>query len=118
MYARMRMWLSTCRGERSAYGNITDRDMVIRGIAKGCDPKTTKASEVMTEKVVYCFEDDDIIKAAEQMKSEQIRRLIVLNKDKRMTGVVSIGDVARASNDNQLTGEIECGVARPSQSAA
>lgn len=46
------------------------------------------------------------------MKNEQIRRLVVLNRDKRMTGVITVGDIARASNDNRLTGDIEAGVAQ------
>jgi CBS domain-containing protein len=93
-------------------GTITDRDIVIRGVAAGHSPDDVMVKDAMTEKVVYCFEEDDIKQAAEKMKEKQLRRLIVLNSDKRLTGVVSLGDIARASNDNSLVGEIECGVAQ------
>jgi len=56
-------------------GMITDRDIAIRAVAKGRDPTTTKVREVMTDRVLYCFEDEDVDKAAESMSREQIRRL-------------------------------------------
>lgn len=93
-------------------GAITDRDIVIRGVAAGHSPDDVMVKDAMTEKVVYCFEEDDVKQAAEKMKEKQLRRLIVLNSDKRLTGIVSLGDIARASNDNSLVGEIECGVAQ------
>src|SRR5437870_3273848 len=79
-------------------GAVTDRDIVVRGIAPGHNPDDAMVKDIMTEKVMYCFEDDDVKEAAKKMKSEQIRRLVVLNKDKRMTGVITVGDIARASN--------------------
>lgn len=85
-------------------GVITDRDMAIRGIARGKDPDKTTVKEVMTSKVLYCFEDDDIQKATESMGRQQIRRLIVLDKQKRMTGIVSLGDIARKCKDEKLCG--------------
>jgi CBS domain-containing protein len=93
-------------------GAITDRDIVVRGIAAGHNPDDAVVKDIMSEEVIYCFEEDDVQKAAEKMKGEQIRRLVVLNKDKRMTGVITVGDIARASNDNHLTGDIEKGVAK------
>jgi CBS domain-containing protein len=87
-------------------GAITDRDIIIRGIAPGHSPSDAMVKDIMTEKVHYCFEDDDVKVAAERMKTKQVRRLIVLNKEKRMTGVVSLGDIACQCNDNHLTGEI------------
>jgi CBS domain-containing protein len=87
-------------------GVITDRDLALRAIAKSKDPDKTQAKEVMTQKVLYCYEEDDIKKATESMGKQQIRRLIVLNndKDKRMTGVVSLGDIARKCKDDKLCG--------------
>lgn len=93
-------------------GTVTDRDIVIRAIAAGLNPDETTVDKIMTSKVFYCFEDDNVEEAAESMKQQQVRRLIVLNRDKRMTGVITIGDIARASNDNQLLGDIENCVAR------
>jgi len=93
-------------------GAVTDRDIIIHGIAAGHSPDEVKVKDIMTQKIVYCFEEDDVKNAAEIMKQDQIRRLVVLNEDKRMTGVITIGDIARASNDNQLTGDIETSVAQ------
>lgn len=93
-------------------GAVTDRDIVVRGIAPGLNPDETAVEDVMTQKIIYCFEDDDVEKAAEHMKQEQIRRLVVLNSDKRITGVITVGDIARASNDNHLLGDIENSVAQ------
>jgi CBS domain-containing protein len=93
-------------------GAVTDRDITIRAISDGLDPNTTTVSDIMTEKVVYCFEEDDIDSAAQTMKDKQIRRLVVLNKDKRMTGVLTVGDIARVCHDHKLTGSIENEVAK------
>lgn len=85
-------------------GIITDRDMVIRGIAsnKGAD---TKATECMTSRVLYCFEDDDVMDIAQNMEQQHVQRLIVLNdrNSKRLSGVVSVSDIAEACRrDNGL----------------
>lgn len=93
-------------------GAVTDRDIIVRGIAAGLNPDNTAVDSVMTQKIQYCFENDDVEDAAERMKKEQIRRLVVLNDEKRMTGVVTLGDIARTCNDKNLTGDIECQVAK------
>lgn len=87
-------------------GSLTDRDIAIRAVAEGKNPKETKIRDVMTKKVRYCFEDDDIEKAAEYMCQEKIRRLVVLNKDKRMVGIVSLSDLAARSQDLSLCGHV------------
>ena len=87
-------------------GAITDRDIVIRGLAAGKDPKTLTVRDVMTDEIRYCMENDDLEKVAGMMSKLQIRRLVVLNDDKRIVGVVSLGDVATKSQDNQLTGKV------------
>jgi len=79
-------------------GMITDRDIAIRAVAKGHDPKKTKVRQVMTGRVLYCFEDEDADKAAESMSRERIRRLPVVNRSKRLVGVVSLGDIALRHN--------------------
>lgn len=85
-------------------GIITDRDMVIRGIAnsKGAD---TKVTECMTSKVLYCFEDDDVKDIAHNMEQQHVQRLIVLNdrSSKRLSGVISVSDIAEACRqDSEL----------------
>jgi len=74
-------------------GMITDRDIAIRGIAEGKGPDA-KARDVMSHEVKYCFEDEDVDHVAENMAELQVRRLPVLNRDKRLVGIVSLGDLA------------------------
>lgn len=94
-------------------GMITDRDIAIRAVAKGMDPET-EIREVMTDDVKYCFEDDDIDEVAANMADEQIRRLIVLNRDKRLVGIVSLGDLATGHGSQDEAGEALSGVSQPS----
>jgi CBS domain-containing protein len=105
--------LPVCDGERLV-GAITDRDLAIRAIADGCDPLSTKVNEIMTPEISYCFEDDDLPEAARIMEEKQIRRLTVLNRDKRLVGIVSLGDLALRANDEELVEEVlECVSNRP-----
>lgn len=86
-------------------GTITDRDIVIRGVAEGKDPSKT-VRDVMTNEIKYCMENDDLDKVADMMSSLQIRRLVVLNDNKRIVGIISLGDIATKSQNNQLTGKV------------
>ena len=74
-------------------GMITDRDIAVRGLAEGKGPDT-RVREVMTAEVKYCFEDADTAQVAESMAQQQVRRLPVVNRDKRLVGIVSLGDLA------------------------
>ena len=82
-------------------GMITDRDIAIRGVGEGRNPADTPVNEVVTREVKYCFEDDDVNDVAQSMAQLQVRRLPVLNRDKRMTGIVSLGDIARDHEPGQ-----------------
>ena len=93
-------------------GAVTDRDIVVRALAEGYGGETP-LEHIMSKMIVYCFEDDDIREAADMMKREQIRRLCVLNDAKRLVGVISLGDIARAGHDKAMTGDIEIRVAEP-----
>jgi CBS domain-containing protein len=93
-------------------GAVTDRDIVVRGLADGFGPEAP-ILHVMSENIVYCLEDDDIREAADLMQREQIRRLAVLDDHKRLVGVASLGDIARITDDRALTGAIEVQVAQP-----
>jgi CBS domain-containing protein len=86
-------------------GTITDRDIAMRSTAEGQDPNAARVAEAMSSGIVYCFEDQGIREAAALMSEKQIRRLPVLNRGKRLVGVVSIGDVAERSGDGRLVGE-------------
>ena len=78
-------------------GIVTDRDIAVRGVAAGRTPGSSLRN-VMSEKVNYCFEDDEADAVLHNMASVQLRRLPVVNRDKRLVGVVSIGDLSRAEN--------------------
>jgi CBS domain-containing protein len=100
--------LPVCDG-RSLVGSVTDRDLAIRGVAGGCDPLSTKVSEVMTPNVFWCYDDQEIEEAAQLMEEKQIRRLPIVNREKRLVGIVSLGDFALRSQNERLTEEVlEC----------
>jgi CBS domain-containing protein len=86
-------------------GMVTDRDIALRVAAEGRDPTRTPAEAVMTPEVIYCFEDQKIEEAGQVMEQHQIRRLIVLNRDKRLAGVVSLGDLATNRKSKKAAGE-------------
>ena len=77
-------------------GMITDRDIAIRAVAHGKGPDTP-VREVMSSEVKYCFEDEDLEHVAKNMGDIQVRRLPVVNRDKRLVGIVSLGDLSRAA---------------------
>jgi CBS domain-containing protein len=76
-------------------GTITDRDIAIRAVAEGMGPET-KVRDVMSKDVKYCFDDEEVSDVARNMADIQVRRLPVVNRDKRLVGVVSLGDLATA----------------------
>jgi CBS domain-containing protein len=87
-------FLGVCDDDRLV-GSVTDRDIVIRAIAGGGDIKSTTARSVMTPNVVWCFEDDDLKSVSEKMRDKEVRRVFILNQQKRLVGVVSLGDLAK-----------------------
>ena len=88
--------------------DLTDRDIAIRAIAKGKDPNKTTLRDVMTKGIHYCYESDSLEKVTEQMERLQIRRLVVLNdkEHKRMTGIISLGDIATKASNPKLSSEL------------
>jgi len=74
-------------------GMITDRDIAIRGVANGKGPKA-KIRDVMSEEVLYCFEDQELDDVTNNMGNIQVRRMPVMNREKRLVGIVALGDVA------------------------
>jgi CBS domain-containing protein len=106
--------LPICDNDRLA-GMVTDRDITIRGAALGSDPKTAAVRDVMTKDVIYCFEDQDVEEAACLMEEKQIRRLPVLSQDKRLVGVITLGDIAVRARDDKRVGKTLVNVSAPSQ---
>lgn len=94
-------------------GLITDRDIVVRAIANGLDPKKIGVGQIMTTEIIYCFESEDVSDAVESMEVKQIRRLLIVNRGKRLVGVLSIGDVAVDIGDQTIAGEVLRKVSEP-----
>ena len=101
--------LPVAAGDRLA-GMVTDRDITIRATAIGKGPDTT-VGEVMTHDVLYCHEDEEIEDISENMADQQVRRLPVVDADKRLVGIVSLADIALIS-DNEAA-EALGGITRP-----
>lgn len=85
--------LLVCEGDRLA-GIVTDRDMALRCVAEARDPAFTTVRSVMSPGIIYVFEDQDAEEAARLMEMNQVRRLPVLNREKRLVGIISLGDLA------------------------
>jgi CBS domain-containing protein len=86
-------------------GTLTDRDITVRAVAAGLDPKVARVREAMSRTLVYCFEDQDTSEAATLMAGNKVRRLPVLNSAKRLVGVISIGDLAVRTGDDDVVGQ-------------
>lgn len=91
-------------------GMITDRDIAIRAVAKGLDCDTP-VREVMSNTIRYCFEDESVQDVAQNMAENEMRRMPVLNREKRLVGVVSLGNIASCHNQ-QTSDTLLQGVAR------
>jgi CBS domain-containing protein len=104
--------LPVCEGERLV-GVVSDRDITVRGVAEGRGPVTTQVREVMTPDAIYGFDDQDVAEAARRMEQYQIRRLPVLNRHKRLVGMVSLGDLAIHPGQQPLVGEVLEQVSKP-----
>ncbi|HEX7117103.1 MAG TPA: CBS domain-containing protein [Steroidobacter sp.] len=93
-------------------GMITDRDITVRAVAQGLGPDTP-VREVMSPEVKYCFEDQSIDEVTENMGENRIRRLPVLNRDKRLVGILSLGDLAIDETAQDEAGEALGRISRP-----
>jgi CBS domain-containing protein len=106
--------LPVCEGDR-LLGMVTDRDITVRATAEGRDPQQTPVGDVMTTKVVCCHEADDIRAAAKLMQETQLRRLLVVNDDGRLVGIVSLGDLVLQTGDEKLAGRTLEKVSEPAE---
>jgi CBS domain-containing protein len=84
--------LPVCDGDR-LLGVITDRDIAIRAVAHGL-PGTAPVSQAMTLDALFAYEDEEVEAALQRMKAQQVRRLVVLDRRRRLVGIVSLGDIA------------------------
>ena len=93
-------------------GMITDRDIAVRAVAHGKSPDTP-VREVMTAEIKYCFDDEDLEHVARNMATQQLRRLPVVNREKRLVGILSLGDVAITQGASRGTvGDVLQGISR------
>ena len=86
-------------------GMVTDRDICCKGVANGHDIGQLTARDVMTSGIVFCRDTDDVEDAADLMESRRIRRLPVIDKNKRMVGILSLGDISHVA-PLKLTAEV------------
>jgi CBS domain-containing protein len=93
-------------------GMVTDRDIVVRLVAEGGDIGTKTAREAMSPGILYCFADEGIEAVLDNMGDRQIRRLPVVNRDKRLVGVVSLGDLSLTGR-NKAAGEALQEISQP-----
>ena len=87
-------------------GIVTDRDIVVRAIAEGRDPRMGRVPEAMTADVVSVPDTADVKEAARLMKDRQIRRIVVVDSNKRVVGIVSLGDIAVDAHDDKMSGDV------------
>lgn len=97
-------------------GMLTDRDITVRAVAEGKAPNKTRVRDVMSQDVKYVYDDESIEDAARNMSELQLRRLPVLNRDKRLVGVISIGDLAQGGPEH--AGDALKGIAKPNGGGA
>ncbi len=92
-------------------GMLTDRDIAVRATAQNKGPETP-IREVMSDRVKYCFDDEDVEEIAQNMADLQVRRLPVVNRDKRLVGFISLSNIAESGNPGHGTTVLH-GVATP-----
>jgi CBS domain-containing protein len=106
--------IPVCDGQKLT-GLVTDRDIAVRAVAEGRDSAKTKVSDIMSGDLTYCFEDDEVEEAAQVMEIKQIRRLPILDRDKQLVGMVSLGDISVRTGDQELAGEALQEISEPAE---
>jgi CBS domain-containing protein len=104
-------FLPVCDGDR-LIGVLTDRDLITRALAEVTESKAMLGRDLVTSPAIYCFDDQNVDEAAKLMHDNQIRRLVILNRDKRMVGVISLGDLAM-NIDDKKSGDVLQSVSEP-----
>ena len=96
----------------SLVGMITDRDIAVRAVAAGRGPKTL-VREIMSAEVLYCFEDQDLDEVARNLSDIKVRRLPVMNCEKRLVGILSLGDMASKADGAEPAGDALSAISQP-----
>jgi len=95
-----------CDGQR-LQGMVTDRDIAVRVVAEGLPVDATKASQAMTSEVFWCYEDDDVADVLDKMGDRQVRRIPVVDRDRKLTGIISLGDMAVQRSGDEVQDALE-----------
>ena len=101
------------RNQDRLVGMITDRDIAVRAVAESKSPET-RIQDVRTRDVKYCFDDDELEDVARNMADIQVRRLPVVNRDKRLVGIIALSDIA-AAEDADVVGDTVSGISERSR---
>jgi len=96
-------------------GIVTDRDIVVRGLAEEKDPTLTSVSEVMSSNLIWCYQDDEVEKAGKLMEEHKVRRLLVCDQNDVPVGILSLGDLAAKTHQEQFSGEVLEYISEPSR---
>lgn len=96
-------------------GMVTDRDIVLRSTAEGRNPNEEKVDDVMTHEFIFCYEDQDVKDAAKMMQDKQIRRLPVVDHDKQLVGIISLGDLSVDAGNDKLSGKTLEDISKPAK---
>lgn len=105
-------FLPVCDGD-TVLGTVTDRDIATRAIADSANLENRLVSDIMTKELVFVYDDQEILEAARLMEVKQVRRLVVINRNKKLVGVLSLGDLSRQSTDQHLAVEVLERVSEP-----
>jgi CBS domain-containing protein len=106
--------LPVCEGEQLA-GMATDRDIVVRAVSAGMPVDSTPVSEVMSTNVECCYEDEDVEDVMDRMRDMQVRRIPVMDRQEHLVGMVSLGDLATRSGDEDEVKDTLEGISQPSE---
>ncbi len=108
--------IPVCDGKKLV-GMVTDRDITLRGVAAGLDLETTPLSDIMSKDVQWCYEDQALAEVMATMAESQIRRLPVVNRDKHLVGIFSLGDIATKTDSSKVASVLQ-DISEPSGSEA
>ena len=97
---------------RKLVGIVTDRDLAVKIVAEGRDPKSTKAEEVMTRNVVTCRAEDDLQKVLDAMSGHKLRRIPVIDNNNRIVGIIAQADVATRVDQPEMTAAVVRGISQ------
>ena len=103
---------------RKLVGVVTDRDIAVRAVAAELDSLTQPVQQIMTDRICFCFDSQSVKEAAGIMEREQLHRLPVVNEEKHLVGIISLGDIAVKGHNRALSAEALEEISKPSRPAA